>query len=162
MCAGYGGIGSIGSTSEDEYVKMFNINLLSTVRFCKCILKEMKQNGSVVILSSPAGIFGAHGMTGYSLCKGGLIAFAKSLALEVASRKIRVNTVVPGAVQTAFFKKMYRFNTKEKMKQLEASHPLGFGEAGDVANSINFLVSNEAKWITGTVLTVDGGFTIGI
>ena len=162
MCAGYGGIRSIGATSEAEYLKTIDINVMSVIRFCKAALAKMNADGSIVLLSSPAGIFGAHGMTGYSFCKGGLIAFAKSLALELAPKKIRVNTVVPGAVDTDFFRKMYKFFTPKQMHAMEISHPLGIGRPEDIANSINFLVSDEAAWITGAVMNVDGGFTIGI
>jgi len=162
LCAGQGFIKSIAATSEEEYKRMFDVNAMSVIKFCKSGFQKMRTGGSIILISSPAGIFGALGMTSYSLSKGGLISFGKSLALELAPRKIRVNIVIPGAVETAFIDEVYKFLSPQQMDKMKESHPLGFGKPEDIANAIKFLVSDEASWITGTVLTVDGGFTVGI
>lgn len=162
LCAGQGFVKSMVATTLKEYRKLFEINALSVVNFCKNALDKISPHGSIVIISSPSGIFGALGMTGYSLSKGGLIAFGKSLALELAPKKIRVNIIVPGKVETEFSNNLYKFLSTSQIEKIKESHPLGIGKPEDVARAIAFLVSDAASWITGSVLTVDGGFTIGI
>jgi len=112
---------------------------------------------SVVYLSSVVGQRGRAGISPYAASKGALIALSMSLAAELADDGIRVNCVCPGHVATEMAKEAESRLTEEQARALLAGHLLGVGEPLDVANSICFLLSNAAKWITGTNLVVDGG-----
>jgi NAD(P)-dependent dehydrogenase (short-subunit alcohol dehydrogenase family) len=117
------------------------------------------EHGAIVYISSIMGQVGAPGLAAYSLSKGALDAMARSLALELAPRNIRVNCVAPAMVLTPMFEAAARHWTSEQKAKAETSHPLGFGTPDDVANSVAFLLADTARWITGSVLVVDGGYT---
>ncbi len=116
-------------------------------------------DSSIVFLSSIMGLAGKAGMSVYGASKAALIGFAKSLAMELAPDRIRVNCVAPGCVQTEMLGVMREFFSPEQFQALEKAHPLGFGAPRDVANAIAFLLADTGRWITGTVLVVDGGYS---
>jgi NAD(P)-dependent dehydrogenase (short-subunit alcohol dehydrogenase family) len=107
-------------------------------------------NGSLVFLASVVGLVGQPGVAAYAASKGAVIALTRSLALEMVRDRIRVNCVAPGYVQTEM---------SERFAAIEAMHPLGIGNALDVAHAIAFLLAKTGCWITGTALVVDGGYT---
>jgi NAD(P)-dependent dehydrogenase (short-subunit alcohol dehydrogenase family) len=115
-------------------------------------------DGSVVFISSVVGIVGSPGAVAYSMSKAALNGMAKSLALDLAPRRIRVNCVAPGFVRTPLLERTEKLWTDEQRRQVEARHPLGFGKPEDVANAVAFLLADTGRWITGTVLVVDGGY----
>jgi 3-oxoacyl-[acyl-carrier protein] reductase len=117
------------------------------------------RGGSIVFISSVMACAGAPGAAAYALSKSALHGLARSLALELAPAKIRVNCVAPGFVQTPMFDRMASLWETEQRTGVEAAHPLGLGAPLDVAHSVAFLLADTARWITGTVLTVDGGYT---
>ncbi|HOU88676.1 MAG TPA: SDR family oxidoreductase [Verrucomicrobiota bacterium] len=117
------------------------------------------QHPSVVLMSSTMGLVGAAGMSAYSATKGAVSSLARSLAVEWAPRKIRVNAVAPGVVMSPLVSQMFSLLTIEQVQAIERRHPLGFGQPEDAANAVRFLLSPEAKWLTGVVLPVDGGYT---
>jgi NAD(P)-dependent dehydrogenase (short-subunit alcohol dehydrogenase family) len=116
------------------------------------------QDGAVVFLSSVVGVAGSPGATAYAMSKSALHGMAKSLALDLASSRIRVNCVAPGFVRTPLLERTSRLWTEDQRREVEARHPLGFGEPEDVANAVGFLLADTGRWITGTVLVVDGGY----
>jgi NAD(P)-dependent dehydrogenase (short-subunit alcohol dehydrogenase family) len=116
-------------------------------------------HGSMVFLSSVMGQVGAPGRVLYSLGKGAVEAMMRSLALELAPRKIRVNCVAPAFVKTAMLDEMAKVWTDEQRTQVERLHPLGLGEPDDVAGAVAFLLADTGRWVTGTVLRVDGGYS---
>jgi NAD(P)-dependent dehydrogenase (short-subunit alcohol dehydrogenase family) len=115
--------------------------------------------GSVVLVSSVMAHAGSPGASAYAMTKAALVGLAKSAAIELAPRRIRINCVAPGFVDTAMYRRLASRWTTEQRVRVEADHPLGIGTADDVAHAVAFLLAETGRWITGTVLTVDGGFT---
>lgn len=117
------------------------------------------ENGSVVFISSVMAQVGTSLGAVYSMTKGALEGMARSLAIELAAKKIRVNCVAPAFVRTPMFECLERQWDSSQYARVEALHPLGYGQPDDVANAVAFLLADTARWITGTVLVVDGGYT---
>jgi NAD(P)-dependent dehydrogenase (short-subunit alcohol dehydrogenase family) len=114
--------------------------------------------GSLVFLASAAGLVGQAGHSAYSASKGAVVAMARSLAMEFVGEKIRVNCVAPGWV-SSMSAEFAGGPTEEQLAAIRSMHPLGFGEAADVAYAVAYLLCPASKWVTGTVLAVDGGYT---
>lgn len=114
--------------------------------------------GSLVFVSSVMAHIGSPGAAAYGMTKSALTGLAKALAVEFAPSKIRVNCVAPGFVRTAMYGRTSSLWEPEQRAQVEAAHLLGIGEASDVANAILFLLAETGRWITGSVIVVDGGF----
>jgi len=117
------------------------------------------ENGSVVFISSVMARVGSPAASAYSMAKSGLEGMARSLALELAPKRIRVNCVAPGFVRTPMFERVEQQRDPDYRARMEALHPLGLGQPADVAHAAAFLLGDAARWITGTVLVVDGGYT---
>lgn len=123
------------------------------------LMGRNKAGGAIVSVSSSAGLRGARGRVVYSATKAALHGMTRSLALELAPRRIRVNAVAPGVVNTAMHARAMAKLNEAQIKAIEASHPLGTGDVTDVASLVGFLVSPAARWITGQVIAIDGGLT---
>lgn len=129
------------------------------------LAKGFRQRGvctnpsSLVFISSVMGLVGQAGVSAYVASKGALVAVARSLALELAPEGIRVNCVAPGQVESPMANAQQETLTAEQQQAIAAMHPLGIGQPEDVGNAIAFLLSNASRWITGTTLVVDGGYT---
>ena len=144
---------------EDEWKKVIDINLTSAFLCSRAAVKHMlrKRYGRVVNISSVVGLAGQAGQTNYSASKAGLIGLTKSLAKEVGSRGITVNAVAPGFIPTALTDVL----PEEQRAAVIAATPLGrLGTVEDIANAVAFLASDEAGFITGQVLSVDGGLVM--
>jgi NAD(P)-dependent dehydrogenase (short-subunit alcohol dehydrogenase family) len=115
--------------------------------------------GSIVFLASVAGIVGEAGVAAYSASKAALLGLTRSLAIELAPEKIRVNTIAPGFVQSEMGDRLKQGLTPDQFSVIERKHPLGIGHVRDVANGIAFLLADSSRWITGTTLVIDGGYT---
>ncbi|AWG23053.1 short-chain dehydrogenase [Flavobacterium faecale] len=140
----------------------FETNVFAAINITKLLTKVKfahPQGMSIVFISSVMGIVGELGKTIYSLTKGALVAGTKSLALELASKKIRVNCVLPGVVETPMSASAVYSQDTEAYDKIKSFHPIGLGKPEDVANACAFLVSDGSRWITGTNLIVDGGYT---
>ena len=115
--------------------------------------------GSIVFLSSVMGLTGQPGQILYSATKGALVAMTRSMALELSRENIRVNCVAPAVVLAGMSEELEKNVSPEQFAQITAMHPLGLGRPEDVAHAVAFLLADTARWITGTTLTVDGGYT---
>ena len=144
---------------EEDLDQVLAVNLKGTFHFSKAALKPMmkKRSGRIINITSVIGIRGNEGQSNYAASKAGIIGFTKSLAREVASRNILVNAVAPGFIETSMTESLPE---AAKTKMME-SIPLGrFGSAEDVAGVVSFLASQESSYVTGQVLTVDGGMVM--
>ena len=118
-----------------------------------------QQGASVVLLSSVMGVVGAPSLALYSASKAALIGMMKSLAAELARDQIRINCVAPGVVRTEMTDRFEESVLPENFEAIRRSHPLDLGTAADVANAIAFLLADTGRWITGSTLIVDGGYS---
>jgi NAD(P)-dependent dehydrogenase (short-subunit alcohol dehydrogenase family) len=115
--------------------------------------------GSLVFLSSVMGLAGQPGQILYSATKGALTAMTRSMALELAGEGMRINCVAPAVVMAGVTEHLQEMVSPEQFAQITALHPLGLGRPEDVAHAVAFLLADTARWITGTTLVVDGGYT---
>jgi NAD(P)-dependent dehydrogenase (short-subunit alcohol dehydrogenase family) len=145
----------------NHYKDVFDINTISALEITKFITKNNNatNNASIIFISSIVGLLGQPGKTAYSASKGALIAASKCLALELASKGIRVNTILPALIETEMSSKILDSMTEESKTKILQMHPLGFGKPSDIANSAAFLLSPASKWITGVEFIIDGGYS---
>jgi len=148
--------GLLARMSDDDWRVVIETNLSSVFYTCRAVCRPMmkKRAGAIVNISSVVGVHGNWGQTNYAASKAGIIGFTKALARELGSRKVRANVVAPGYVKTQLTDVL----PEEATAAMLENTPLGrLGEPGDVAGAVRFLCSDEASFITGEVLLVDGG-----
>ncbi len=151
------------SVSDDKMDEFFRNNVYSAIHLTKELTRTGNfsiEGGSIVFFSSVMGSYGEVGKTLYSMTKGALQAGARSLACELAAKKIRVNTVSPGLIITPINENLPHITDPEKRKKLEEMHLLGLGQPDDVANACVYLLSDASRWVTGTNLFIDGGYSV--
>ncbi len=161
-CAGYEITKPLRKTTRIDYLDLYNVNTVSSFCFIREILKINKKTDykmSFVIISSIMSIFGERGKTAYCASKSALVSAVKALALEIAPKGHRVNCVSPGIVKTKLVEQMILDYPEDMVKDIYDMHPLGIGEPSDVANLVLFLLSDQAKWITGSNFPIDGGYS---
>ena len=148
---------------EDELQRIMQVNFYSPVLLTQEILKRKKlsRSASVVFVSSLAGnVIASKGNSAYCASKTALIGMVKVMALELASRRIRVNSIQPGMVRTAMMNTFLDSLTPEQLTEDERKYPLGYGSPEDVANAAVYFLSDASKWVTGTSIILDGGFSL--
>ena len=146
----------ISRITVEDWDRVIEVNLGGTFHVCKAASRKLlrKKRGSIVTMSSVVGLHGNFGQTNYAASKGGVIALTKALAKEVGSRGIRVNCVAPGYISTELTDVL----SEDIRDVLLGQTPLGrLGEPEDIARTVRFLLSDDASFITGAVLSVDGG-----
>jgi 3-oxoacyl-[acyl-carrier protein] reductase len=148
--------GLLARMPDDDWRAVIETNLSSVFYTCRAVARPMmkKRSGSIVNVSSIVGIHGNWGQTNYGASKAGIIGFTKSLARELGSRNVRANVVAPGYVNT----RLTDVLPEEAREAMLTNTPLGrLGEPEDIAGAVRFLCSDEASFITGEVMLVDGG-----
>ncbi len=154
--------GTAESLSEENFDQTFDINVKGLWLMSRAVLPHMRASnsggGSIVNIASVLSMVGARNRVAYSASKGAVMAMTKAMALDHAAENIRVNCIAPGIVGTEM---VARFSTDENVrKQRIAMHPMGrFGQPAEIANAAVFLASDESAWTTGSVLTIDGGYS---
>lgn len=160
-CAGISTTLPINSLTPQKMEQFFKVNVIGSINLSRHVVKPLhfsEEGGSIIFISSVMGVVGENGKTLYSMTKGALIAAVKSMAIELAQRRIRVNAISPGVVETPMSKNAVYNQNEESLGKIRNMHPLGLGQPEDIANMCVFLLSDVSRWITGTNLVVDGGY----
>jgi 3-oxoacyl-(acyl-carrier-protein) reductase len=146
--------------SEDDFNAVLDTNLTGAFRVAKRAVRSMmrKRTGRIIFISSVVGLYGGPGQANYAASKAGLVGLARSLARELGSRNITVNVVAPGFIETD----MTAALSEERREEIKKGIPLGrYGSTAEVAKTVRFLASEDAAYITGAVIPVDGGLGMG-
>lgn len=162
-CAGISSVTPLKLVKEDSLDNIIRTNIYSAYFLTKEVSRMgnyIKTGVSVIFLSSVMGIKGENAKSMYSLTKGALISTARSLAIELAPKRIRVNCISPGVIETPINSTQPYMADPDKRSMLESKHPLGLGKTTDISYACIYLLSDAAKWITGQNLVIDGGYTI--
>jgi NAD(P)-dependent dehydrogenase (short-subunit alcohol dehydrogenase family) len=149
------------SMRADEYAALMDLNTVSFLNLVQDLNDSEvfhPQGASIAVISSLVGDQGARGKIAYSASKGALNAAVRSLAMELAPSRIRINAISPGTVRTEMLDKLISTIGEDEVSKLEQAFPLGLGFPEDVADLAVFLLSCHSRWMTGTIVTIDGGF----
>ncbi len=155
--AGIGGIQMARAFEMTFVTRLFNVNLFSAIEIIRPLTQKRVNKGalrSITFISALASRLGGKGYSAYAASKGAVNAMSLSLAVELAPT-VRVNAVLPADIETEMSKEY--FANPEFVASMKAIHPLGLGRPEDVANAVEFLTSDRARWITGQEIVVDGG-----
>lgn len=160
--AGWDKIEPFMESTEDTWDKVIAINLKGTINCCRAVLSIMisQKYGKIINIGSDAGRVGSSGEAVYSAAKGGVIAFTKTLAREMARYKININCVAPGPTDTELFAEIAEGNPKIAEALVKAIPFRRLGQPEDIAKAVLFLASDEATYITGQTLSVNGGLNM--
>ncbi len=152
--------GLLATMSEDQWHDVINTNLTSVFNFCQAVTRSMMsaRSGRIINVSSVASHYGNQGQSNYAASKGGIEGFTRCLATELGRRGITVNAVAPGFVATDMTEAIRNAAEGEIKKRIPVRR---LGQPEDIANAVAFLASDESSYITGHVLVVDGGLTLG-
>jgi len=152
--AGISRLCPVKQITTKHFHEVIGINVEAPVLLTQAVLKKnlLRQDGAVLFISSVAAYIGVGGVGVYSGSKAALIAFARCLATELVKRRIRVNCLCPGIVETPL--------TANLVSDVSGHYPLGFGKPEDIANAAIYMLSDASRWVTGATLVMDGGLTI--
>jgi len=163
--AGVAGGGMIHMLEQKDWDFVLDVNLKGTFLVSKHVLAGMLQrgSGSIVNIASVEGIEGFLGGSSYNASKGGVVLLTKNMAIDYARAGVRVNVICPGFIDTPMFQAVFSLEaTKAMQEKIREAHQLGrFGRPVEIANAALFLASDEASFVTGVTLPVDGGYTAG-
>jgi NAD(P)-dependent dehydrogenase (short-subunit alcohol dehydrogenase family) len=162
-CAGVARMGTVLQTTADEWDLVFRTNVRSVFLTCRAVLPAMASQGggAIVNVASEAGLVGFTEYAAYASSKAAVVNLTRCLALDHAAQGVRVNAVCPGSIETPLLQHFYDASPDPAQARRldEQTHPLGIGTPQDVVAGIRFLASPEARYVTGTALVVDGGYT---
>ena len=138
--------------TPDDYMNVFKVNTLGNKRY-------FRDGGHIVLISSITSIIGRGGVSAYAASKGAMVSAVRSMALELAKKKICINCISPGTILTPLMQNFLSDLSEEDYQKRVSGFPLGLGEAVDISNACVYLLSDASRWITGQNLIVDGGYT---
>lgn len=161
--AGVHALRPVVTESSERLLAMFESNIGSMFRIVRHYLRAgvSTSPAAFVGVSSQAALMGGGAASAYAASKGAVEAAIRSWASELATKRIRCNAVAPGVVETPMTTKFFRLLTPDQQAEIRRRHLLGLGAPSDVAACIAFLLSDDARWITGTILRLDGGYSVG-
>lgn len=161
LCAGIIKTMPVKNITDKAINEIFQTNIVSSIQLLKRLTKAKKiaRGASIVFISSVSTFHVKVGNSLYSASKGAVNSFAKAMALEVSKQKIRVNSIQPGFIPSQLLDKS-GIDKNEVIQWYEERHPLGIGAPEDIAYACIYLLSDAGKWVTGSVFTIDGGFTL--
>lgn len=162
--AGFGFAATVVETEEADWDRLMSVNLKGVYLGCKYVVPVMARQGggSIVNTASAAGLVGVPDRAAYCASKGGVIAMTRAMAIDHVDEGVRINCVAPGTVESPYFDEIFAAtDDPEGLRRLmEARHPMGrLGSPDEVASSVLYLASDESSFVTGSVLSVDGGMT---
>lgn len=160
--AGKSYIAPLKSVTEERCREIYALNTYAGIELAKVFTNRnvyAGEKGSIVYVSSVYGLVGSAANVAYAMSKAALHGITKALAIELASKGIRVNCVAPGFVKSNMMDAASDMFDKDYTETLNKLHPLGIGEPDDIAYAIAYLLSDVAKWVTGSIFSIDGGFT---
>jgi len=162
ICSGKLDVAPFRTTSPTKFAEVMDINVTAPAMFVRALLRagKLKPGCAIVFIGSIAGIRAAVGHVAYAASKAALHGLVRTLALELAPQRIRVNLVSPGLVLAGMGEAIRSSITGDQLKAYAAKYPLGLGKAEDVAGPVAFLLSEQSGWITGQDLVADGGATL--
>ena len=155
---------TVAETSYVDWETTLHVNLTGGFNCIKSALLQMRRagGGSIVNIASITALVGLKKRAAYSSSKAGLVGLTRTVAFDYAEENIRANCVCPGYVRTELTEPLFASLSEDASSSLRRAHPLGrLGTTDDVSRAVSFLLSDDASWITGVILPVDGGFTIG-
>ena len=160
-CAGVYSFSSINNLSDNQIINSFNINSIYPYLILKNFTKagNYNPNSSVVLIGTISSVASSSYLSLYSSSKISQINLPRSLCLEFSKKKVRINCISAGMLDSKIFNNLKLKLPKQYISEIEKKHPLGIGKYDDVVNSIIFFLSNNSKWITGTNFIVDGGYS---
>ncbi len=150
------------ATTPSVYRDLFEINVIAGFEIARQIARKDNFNpdgASFLYISSIRGILGEPALIAYSTSKSALLSGVKSMAMELASKKIRCNSILPGVVKTKMIEQRFEMIPQAAVDKITEKHPLGLGTPEDVANLAVFLMSDASRWITGSSIVIDGGYS---
>ena len=161
LCAGIIKTTPVKNITEEALEEIFNTNIMADIRMVSRMLKKKKLNkgASIIFISSVSTFNVKVGNSLYSATKGAVNSFAKAMALEVAKQNMRVNCIQPGFVPSSILSSG-AIEEDAFLKFYAERHPLGFGTPSDIANGCIYLLSDASRWVTGSIFTLDGGYTL--
>jgi NAD(P)-dependent dehydrogenase (short-subunit alcohol dehydrogenase family) len=148
--------------NRGKYEEIFSVNVLAAFEIARLLSKKKYLDpggSSFIFIGSVMGMLGEPGKVAYSSAKAALIGGTKSMAIELAPKNIRVNCIMPGVVETEMSAKFFQTIPEHSKQEIIKKHPLGLGQPEDIAHLCMFLLSAAARWITGSAIPIDGGYS---
>ena len=162
VCSGKLDHAPLAEADPTDFAEVMQVNLIAPAMLIRHLLRagKIKDGASLVLISSIAS-HGSPGNAAYGASKSGLNGLMRTLALELAPRRIRVNAVSPGLVAAGMYEELKKTMTPADLAAYEKTYPIGIGQPSDIAGPVAYLLSDNARWITGHDLVADGGCTLG-